>query len=267
MDKKGEMEEVAGVFDFYGLPETAKAIRGLSNDLYVVCIETDFEKALGEIKLIFKTEFISSGSANASFRSKLHLAYVKLYESANKANNALVEKLFRDFEDSMRRISNSYGVIGDVAKNFLENKNLTIKQKYYAECFTYLLIVEGVFRELCEYILVLDDIRSGHSRSFSEIEELHLSNLVNEIRSKADISVFTEGYKSRLRNAIAHANFRFDENTQEINFKDEYKGKVRTIPPLKIEDFGVFYLKIDDVYRLITSFWELLSLVIIYSTG
>lgn len=125
-------------------------------------------------------------------------------------------------------------------------------------------MVEGVLRELCEYILMLDDVRNGLSTSLSEIESLPLFDLVvKEIRSKADIAVLTDGYNNHLRNAIAHANFKFDESTSRMNFKDEYKGKVKSLD-LTIEEFGQYYLKIDDLYRLLSSFWLLGRLVNIY---
>jgi hypothetical protein len=263
MDKKGEMEKVAGVFDLYDLPNTAKTIRGLSNDLYGVCKKIDFEKAFGQIQNVLKMEFISSVSIDASFGEKLHSALIRLVNSATKANGALVKRRIKDFDSSMQRIKNSYGVIGDVASNFLKNEQLTKKQHYYAECFGYMLIVEGVFRELCEYILMLDDISRGRPRNFSEIEVLPLFDLVMAIRSEASISILTDGYDNHLRNAIAHADFRFDETTQEMNFMDEYKGKVRCIN-MKIEEFGEYYLKIDDLYRLISSIWMLGRLVTIY---
>jgi hypothetical protein len=264
MDKKGEMESVAGIFDLYELRETAKAIRDLSNDLYVVRKKVDFEKVFEQIQEVLKTDFISSGSTDASFRKNLNSALVGLMNSATKVNSALVKKQVKDFDPSMRRINNSYGVIGDVIKSFLENKNLTMKQHYYAECVGYLLIVEGVLRELCEYILMLDDIRTGKSRSFSQIESLPLFDLVvKEIRSKADISVVADGYCNHLRNAIAHANFTFDETTQKMSFRDEYKGKVISVD-LNMDEFGEYYLKIDDLYRQISSIWMLGKLVMIY---
>jgi hypothetical protein len=266
MDKRGEMEQVAGVFDLYKFPKTAEVIRSLSNDLYVTRVKIDFEKALREIRRILKMEFVSS-SANASFGRKLYSDLTALENSAFKANATLKGKRLKGFYSSMVRIRNSYDVIGDVASNFMGNEKLTIRQQYYAECFMYLLIVEGVFKELCEYVLMLVDIERGRSRSFSEIERLDLYDLVKEIRSNSDVSIFVEGYGNHLRNSIAHANFRFDENTQEMSFRDEYKGKATPLPSLKIRDFAQYYLKIDDVYRLITSFWEILRLVTIYAMG
>jgi len=264
MDEKGEMDRVAGVFDLYELQETAKAIRGLSNDLYGVCKKVDFDKAFEQLQGVLERDFISSGSTDPSFRKNLHSALIRLVNSATKANSALVKKQVKDFDTSMQRINNSYGVIGDVVKSLIESKKMTIKQHYYAECFGYLLVVEGVFRELCEYLLMLDDIRMGRSRSFSEIESLPLFELVvNGLKSKADIAVLTDGYDNHLRNAIAHANFKFDETTQKMNFKDEYKGKVTSID-LEIEEFGEYYLKIDDLYKLISSIWMLGKLVTIY---
>jgi hypothetical protein len=263
MDKKGEMEKVAGVFDLYQLPKTAKVIRDLSNDLYVIRKKIDFEKVFEQIQEVLKVEFISNGGTDASFRKKLYSAYIQLVNSAGKADLALVKKQTEDYASSIQRIYNSYGVIGDVSKSFLENKQRTTKQHYYAECFGYLLITEGVFRELCEYIIMLNDISKGRLRSFSQLELLSLADLVKEIRSKMDISVLTHGYDNYLRNAIAHTNFRFDETTQKMTFTNEYKGKATSIA-LKIEEFGEYYLKIDDLYRLVSSIWMLGRLVITY---
>jgi hypothetical protein len=263
MNKTAEMEKVAGVFDLYGLLETAKQIRDLSNQLYGLRKKIDFEKAFRQLQHTLKIDFISNGLTSAFFRRRLHLALIRLMNSATKINGALAKKQIKNFDSSMQRLNNSYDVIRDVTKNFLENKQLTKKQHYYAECFGYLLVVEGVFRELCEYILVLDDIRRRRSRSFSDLECLPLFNLVTEIRSRRDISVLAEGYDNLLRNAIAHANFRFDETAQRMNFRDEYKGRTRSLD-LKIEEFGEYYLKIDDVYRLMSSIWMLGRLVIIH---
>jgi hypothetical protein len=102
MDKKGEMKKVAGIFDLYGLRETAKTIRDLSNDLYEKCKMVDFEKAHEQIQEILRTEFISGNGTDPSFRKNMHLALIRLANSATKVNSVMVKKQVQDSDVSMR---------------------------------------------------------------------------------------------------------------------------------------------------------------------
>ena len=265
MDKKSEMERVARIFDEYEIHQTAKAVRSLVTELYVEKVSVDFETAFKKLQELFREEFISGIDTDPSFRKNLHQAFTSLAGSAVRRNRPLVRKVVKDFEPSMERILNSYRVIRDIGRSLTTNPQLKLKQKWFGACFAYVMIVEGVFRELCEYILMLDDIRTGKSRTFSQIEALSMFKLVEEITSKLDISIFTEGYFNRLRNAIAHANFRFNETTGKMNFKDVYQGKVRDVGDFTLEEFGKkFYLKIDDLYTIISSFWMLGKLADVY---
>ena len=265
MDKKGEMERVARIFDEYGLPQTATIVRSLIENLYGKKASVDFKMAFKEIRNKFREEFIAGRDTDPSFKKSIYQAFETLAVSASRKNRALVEKMVKDFEPSMKRILNSYTVIGDVGKSFTQNPQLTYKQKYYGACFAYVMIVEGVFREICEYILMLDDIRTGKSRTFNQINALSIYDLVQQIRSQSDISILTKGYFNRLRNAIAHANFRLDETTGKMNFKDVHQGVERDVGDFTLEEFGKnYYLKIDDLYTLISSFWILGKLVDVY---
>lgn len=264
MDKKSEMERVAKVFDEYEMSQTATAIRSLATDLYEKRVSVNFETAHRNIQDVFRQEFISVKDTDPSHKKKLHQAFISLAVSATKRDRSLVEKRVKDLEPTMERILNAYRVIGDVGRSLTENPQLTYEQKYYGACFAYIMIVEGVFRELCEYILMLDDVRTGKARTPSQIENLPMYDLVQEIRSKSDISVLTEGYSNHLRNAIAHANFRFI-NAAKMNFKDIYRGREIDVGGFTLEEFGKnYYLKIDDLYTLISSIWMLGGLVLIH---
>jgi len=263
MDKKSEMEKVAKVFDIYEFRKTAESIRCLSNDLYKNSKKVNFDKTFEQLQETLEEEFISRGT-DPSFRRKLGSALISLMNAATKKNLALVKKQVSDFEPSMQRIMNSYMVIGDIVESLTKNTQITNKQKYYGACFTYLLMVEGVFRELAEYILMLDDIRIGHVRKFSDIETLDIYDLAKQIESKSDISILTKGYSNSLRNAIAHADFRFNNATGKMAFKDVYHGKEKLVGDLTLDEFGEYYLKIDDLYTLISSIWMLGWLVNVY---
>jgi hypothetical protein len=263
MDKKSEMVKVAEVFDIYEFRKTAESIRRLSNDLYKNHKKVNFDKTFEQLQETLKEEFISRGT-DPSFRRKLGSDMISLIKAAGKKNHVLVKKQVADFEPSMRRIMNSYMVIGDIGESLTKNTQITNKQKYYGACFTYLLMVEGVFRELAEYILMLDDIRTGRVRKFSEIETLSIHDLAKEIESKSDISILSKGYSNNLRNAIAHAHFRFNNATGKMTFKDVYHGKEKLVGDFTLDEFGEYYLKIDDLYTLISSFWMLGWLVNVY---
>lgn len=265
MDKKDEMERVARVFDNYELTKTADAIRSLSNELYEKNIQVDFDEAYSRIRDMLRDEFVSKPGTIRSFKENCYRAYTSLLIGAVRKDTPQVKKLFEDFEPSMKRLANSYKIISEVAQGLMGSQQLTHKQRYFGACFGYMIIVESVFKELCEIIFMLDGIRKRRPKNFSKVEAMDIFKLTQKIKSKADLSVLVEGYWNLLRNSIAHANFEYNETTGKMNFKDIYHGKVTDLGDFTLDEFATkFYLKVDDLYILISSVLMLGRLVDIY---
>jgi hypothetical protein len=73
--------------------------------------------------------------------------------------------------------------------------------------------------------------------------------------------VFFEGYNDRIRNAIAHARFSYDEHTKKMTFKDRANRKQPAFTEtLSIEEFGIkYYGKVDSLCRLRLYYMPLLG--------
>lgn len=87
-------------------------------------------------------------------------------------------------------------------------------------CYTYLIIVEGLFDELSRLLYFMKLLSEGKSIALPDLEDMNIWRIYDEFKPEP---VFFENFreKKHIRNAIAHASVKYNDNKREVEFIDE----------------------------------------------
>ncbi len=115
--------------------------------------------------------------------------------------------------------------------------------------YPYLLIVEEVFDESIRLLYALKKIRDGKEVKIT-LKSIGDKSLWAIKKERALPEIFFKGLENgHLRNAIAHARIKYDENTGKMNFQD-YDVRKRIIAynrVLTLEEFRIFGWKLFQI--------------------
>jgi hypothetical protein len=134
-------------------------------------------------------------------------------------------------------------------------KSLSEAGRYYGLCFMYLVYVEGVYDEYIRLLYTFRKATDGVNIAFEAIKDKGVWELATDLDP-----VFSEGYNNRIRNAIAHAKFKYDDANKIMSFRDRAtKNQHEYSKSLSLEEFGIqYYDKIDSFCRLVNFYFVLL---------
>ena len=239
------------------LPMTAKWVQHLAESMESDNFTTQEILAdLNDIFNSFRCEYVGTDNRK-KYRESCFIEFTNLFESIIKKPGQLprtLQGLLPAFETSNQAIEN----INEVYQALIAPNNQTEKRKYYALCFIYLILIEGLFDENIRILYSIEKAIAGEEVDYEKIRERSLGEL------KGDLApVLFEGYNNRLRNAIAHAKFSYDEHTEKMTFRDR-RNRVQPeyCEVLSIKEFIELYFgKADSVSRLIYQYLLVLAVL------
>lgn len=242
-----ELARLSRVFMNGDYRKTAGWIEHLSKKLLNPKVKVDEVLLdLKDVRQAFKGEFIGSDE-NWKYREKCFDTLEKIVLEMINATGSKTPK-------TMDKIYPALKAGGETLRNILEiylalvsPKGLSEKRKYYGFCFLYLLMIEGLYDENIKILYMFKRATKGKKVDYEDIREKPLHFFKNKIEP-----VFFEGYNNRIRNAIAHAKFRFDDKTNRMIFWDrKTKHQPKFRKALSLQEFGIkYYEKIDNFCRL-----------------
>ncbi|WGM90177.1 MAG: hypothetical protein NUK63_03415 [Candidatus Bathyarchaeum tardum] len=103
-------------------------------------------------------------------------------------------------------------------------QKLDQKPKFYLICFYYLMLMEGNFKNVTKNLLAMKRLREGKDVSVTETLGLVTSEKIEEDKNLKEIlpERLKNGKHQNLRNSIAHANFRYIDTENKMEFWDVY---------------------------------------------
>jgi hypothetical protein len=119
----------------------------------------------------------------------------------------------------------------------------------------YLILCEGVFKNLARLVLGFRAIGDGEINADWLARRLDPKVMVNELHDK-QLDAFAVGYHRHIRNAIAHGYLRFQPSTEEMRFRDFKPSDPAT--PVFDESWPFarlawLYAKLDDTYLIVST--------------
>lgn len=257
-ERSKELDRVSTKFVEGGFPLTANWIKRLSKTLLLPRVT--FGEALADWKDIeqtFKNEFIGSDE-NWKYRERCYDALDKIVHDMIKARGIQASsKTFEMILPALERGNEALSNIAEIYLALVASKRLSEKRRYYGLCFMYLISVEGLYDENIKILYIFRKAAKGVDVDYDTIsEDKSLWSFKSELQP-----VFFEGYNNRIRNAIAHAKFRFDDAKNKMIFKDiATKHQPEYRDELSLTEFAIkYYDKIDSFCRLRTFYMILLG--------
>lgn len=256
-DRSQELDRVAAKFGEGGYPSTASWIKRLSRTLVLPEVTTgEALEDWKDVEQAFRSEF-TGRDENWKYRQRCHGALEKTIRDMIRVrgvptSSETIAKTLPAFERGNEALQN----LREIYLTLVASKRLSEKRRYYGLCFMYLISVEGLYDENIRILYIFKKATNGVAVDYETIQEQRLWSLKKELEP-----VFFEGYNNRLRNAIAHARFRFDDAKGKMIFDDiATKHQPAYHDELSLREFGMkYYGKIDSFCRLRTYYMLLLG--------
>lgn len=264
-----ELRALVRFLDLAYLPQTAQDIRELQ-------MHTEEEKAppsslvtvLESVIQTFLAEFPRGnnlfGEPDESHRTEI------LQKTVSLVNKAVDSEKFQEYLQSAHGLLLAVGEAHGNTREFYRcASSFTLSKKYFFLnfCIMYLIMVEGVLASLSQFLLGLHQLPSMEKWDDLGGDEFVAFGKLEATLRDAGLGVFLGGYNRHLRNAIAHGHFVYDESSERMLFKDL---NPRTGAPsweqiLSLEDLVWLYVKLDDVYWVVSVYLQLYLLPGLFS--
>lgn len=252
--------DILNVFKARGYVATAKEAENLVNILRESILPSDLASKFNTIINVFAKEFKNSLEEGKTYRSQV---FEEIEEIIIGAADRIFPQFFSaysEIEPTFTNILNGRTVIGDIADEITTIAKSNRKIMFFLCCYAYLIMIEGVFDEICRVLYFFSKLTKTHTPKSSEI----LQKSVKQIMSDFTIApLFLENWKEKksIRNAIAHATTYFDAEKDEVRFIDKPAGYGKT---KSLNDFLLIVLEFDDIaesFSILLCLLEMLKLV------
>jgi len=221
--RKAEMAKLAELFEQKGYKTTSAEIKSLNNILEGKAVPADFLKRLDHLLDTFGNEFSKAFLTIATYRKDV-------YSEIKQVIIAAIGRMKADFGSSYMqvypitvRLTHGRQIVGDIADELAQNKNLSEKGRFYYFCLSYVIIVEGVFDEVARILYFLKNETPTNIPTTQQIMDKNVWDVYNEIKPTP---VFLQNWKEKkyVRNSIGHVTFSYDVSKKEVRFEDEIAG-------------------------------------------
>jgi hypothetical protein len=238
-------------------PHASKWAKRLSEDMLLPKVPLDEIAAdWTDVIQAFKNDFVGSDK-NREYREKCYTALEKTIDDMiGKLGLPKSSETFDRILPELERGAEALNNLGRIYLELIKSKNLSESGNYYSMCFMYLVLVEGVYDENIRILYTFRKATDGVDTDYEAIKDKPIWKFEKDL-----VPVFFEGYNDRIRNAIAHAKFNYDDASKVMVFKD----RANRVQPeysksLSLREFGIqCYAKVDDFCRLVIFYILLLG--------
>jgi hypothetical protein len=189
------------------LPGTAKLLDDLANEVYPLKDIKNIQQKYYNLERDFRTEFSHGNSASEALfaevwkrlpvppaSARLKLSDMHLLEGTLETDKQLAQ-----------------------VNQVFASSNVTREQKFYGMCLVYLILMEGVYDQALRDFLLWDQNCKGTTPN---VQDKNLYKVKEELEHVGAEPILFQGWQPRIRNAIAHARFSYDESTDRAVFED-----------------------------------------------
>jgi len=243
-DSKRRIAEIVRLSDLFkqkGYTKTATLILSFTHILEGDTIPNDFFKRLDSVFRVFHIEYEKIIPIGQKYRKDV------FEEIADTTLKAIV-RLGKDYPKALMTIFPLFQALNRGTKitsqigNFINSKKCGDKNvEFHLYCYTYLIIVEGIFDELARILYFLSVASPSNLPSLRSLQRMSVYNIRHRLGPSF---VFLRDWnrKKHIRNAIGHATAFYDPLKDEAEFIDR-SWKSGIIP---LRDFHRMALELED---------------------
>lgn len=254
--------EASKLFKEKGYVKTATRIHSYIEILRGTETPENFLKELESLFAIFHREFERKLTVGQHYRKRIFQEVVRIVMQAVKRMGSAFPQALLEVYPIFQRLSIGRGIVGAIAEEIMcggiSDKNVI----FHLRCYTYLIIVEGIYDELSRLLHFLTVISPTNVLALKDLENLTVWEIMRQFGTRP---VFLEDWedKNHVRNAIGHARADYDpakDTVQftDINMRDGTKWNSGVIPATK------FYEKALELEDSIAAFYYTFMLLRMY---
>jgi hypothetical protein len=243
-----ELSQFVTYFDYGGYPGTAEWVRHFADGLAKTKTNPNLEREFEELVKTFQREFENGDTGRSLLFGIVRTAILASLRSAEKRKKVLA--LYPLFEEAAQNSQNLMPII-DAFKPFIAQGNM--KMRYYGMCLIYLFNSEGVFDAATRIIygMVLIALEQPVPADLFEMNWRRVRKGLLELKVPADL-IFEGWLDGRIRNAIAHLRFSYDDATAKMRFRDRAtRYQPAYDAQFTIYEFSKISLKLDNPFHLV----------------
>lgn len=205
---------------------------------------TDF---LSDIKDVF-LGYTQDVRARGGYIEASNEIIQSIYGRLLKMGPLIFRETFLDATPFIQRWRRTHKNLDNMAE-ISRNPSMSVRARYYYYLFGYLIVIEGSYSNWIRILYRLVCESEGIPEDSSIIEDF----VPNEIQDKlveldSRYNVLFEGYfRGKLRNAIGHGDFSYDDENNRMHFRHVYQGELKFDEKLSFEEFYENLMKIMTV--------------------
>src|SRR3989304_7355805 len=225
-----EINKLANLFAYKGYPLTEKEVREFTQILKGDKIPSDFLSRLDALINLHQKEFETIVSIGQNFRKRC-------FEEISSLIIKAIGRMRTDYAQALltiyplfQRLVAASRITGSIAEELAQNRVQNKSVMFHLRCYSYLILVEGIFDELGRILYFLVTVDKNNVPKIEDLEKMNvwqiLGALKNTLRSTP---VFLERWeeKNHIRNSIGHARADYNPSKDEVRFIDvNKKGKL-----------------------------------------
>ena len=251
-----DVNRLATLFHEKGYQQTSKEIRGLAKILREKQVPTDFLKRLDSLFYLFQKEFTTALPVGQDYRNRI---FREIKETVLKAIRRMGVAPYGQsllvIYPLLRRLAHARKITGEIGETLREKKISDKNVIFHLYCYSYLLIVEGMYPELARMLYFLRIITKNSIPRAQELETMTTWDILNKIKP-TPVFLKTWREKKHIRNAIGHAKAYYNSVSDEIHFVDtrilrDKKTKIKIVKTtydkiLSMNEFAEKALELED---------------------
>lgn len=241
-----------------GYTSTGKWCKHIHKNLNQYSSRQELEMDVKDLFVAFTNEYIyRTDLGNKELREEyLHIVQVLLEQAIKHHSNP--KRVFRELIPLLDQQVNTNRAINEVAEVFKDMGDQFLEVRTYASLFIFMLHIEGSYFPTIRALCALKRAGEEKDVDFQHLYEMSYANIKRSL-GKIGESLFVvyENDGKRIRNAVAHANFKLkngklscwnvDVKTRKENWRKEFT-------------YDEFSSVVVDIYSIshAYSFWYLL---------
>jgi len=211
--------ELSDLFRRNGYTKTATNVFSFTNILKGDNIPSDFLKRLDSAFRDFHIEFEKKVSVGQKYRKDV-------FEEIADTTLRAIARLGKDYPKALliilplfQTINKGLKITSSIGRFINSGKCGDKNVEFHLYCYTYLIIVEGIFDELARILYFLTVASPSNLPSLNSLKGMDVNTIRNQLKSSF---VFLKkwDYKKHIRNAIGHATASYDPAKDEVQFID-----------------------------------------------
>ena len=184
---------------------------------------------------------------DSEFKESCFLFIWEIITSGIATDEVKFNKLTGELIPVIGRIIQTNQVLEDIVK---VAEKLEKKPKYFMLCFYFLILMEGIFKNVLKNLLAMKGVAEGKDVSITETLGVQIEESIEKDKDFRNIlpDRFKHGIHNNLRNSIAHGNFRYHEKEDKIEFWDLLPNTYKyTLKPTKstYEEFSKHLIEVN----------------------